>query len=69
MSRVRAFSSGAPLNLVVITDGGTIGTCCELLNNVISQFVSGSVISTKWRRTKGINTFYVDVNSVHYQQV
>ena len=61
------FSSGAPINFVIVTNRESLRPSCELIRGTISQHVSEGVITRRWRRVKGVpvmNIFYVDVNNI-----
>ena len=47
-------SSGSPLHFVMITDKNSLNNLVKNLSNIIKQFISEGVITTNWRRQKGL---------------
>ena len=61
------FSSGTPLHFVIITDQKSIHQAARILNTLFSQYLSEGVITTEWRRLKGmprLKVSFVDVNDI-----
>ena len=61
------FSSGDPLYFVIITDKKSLRESSRILNRLFSQYLSEGVITTEWRRMKGmprLKVSFVDVNEI-----
>ena len=60
-------SSGDPLHFVIITDQKSITQAAKILNILLGQYLSEGVITTDWRRMKGmprLRVSFVDVNDI-----
>ena len=61
------FSAGDPLHFVIITDKKSLALTSNILNTFLSQYLSEGVITTQWRRFKGmprLKVSFVDVNDI-----
>ena len=61
------FSSGSPLHFVIITDKKSIEQAAKILNTLLGQYLSEGVITTEWRRLKGmprLKVSFVDVKDI-----